>query len=120
MSLLDAKPHTISIRRDTFSRAVGGMGEEVRVAATAYTGIGCWINAAQAREIEEWKRLDIAVTHMLRMDAADGAKFKAGDRIVVTAGPAFVGDVLLYQGGGERSAGLGYLWTIAAEKERTT
>lgn len=118
MSLLDSKPHTISIRRDKFTR--GAFAEDVRTSHTEYTGIGCWINAAQAREIEEWKRLDIVVTHMIRMDVADGQKFKPGDRIVVTAGTAFVGDVLLYKGGGERSAGLGILWTIAAEKERLT
>lgn len=118
MSLLTAKPHTISIRRDTFTRSE--MGEDKRTAATYATGIGCWINAAQAREIEEWRRRDIAVTHMIRMDPADGAKFKPGDRIVVTAGDAFLGDVLLYKGGDERSAGLNLLWTVAAELERTT
>ena len=119
MSLLDCKPHTISIRRDTFTR--GDQGEDVRATPTAvYTGIGCWINAARASEIEEWARKDIRVTHTIRMDPADGAKFLPGDRIVVTAGDAFLGDVLLYQGGDERSAGLNLLWTIAAEKERTT
>jgi hypothetical protein len=118
VSLLDAKPHTISIRRDTFAR--GTMAEDVRTPATYATGIGCWIQAAQAREIDEWRRLDIVVTHMIRMDPADGAKLKRGDRLVVTAGPAFVGDVLLYKGADDRSAGLGILWTAAAEKERTT
>ena len=119
MSLLDAKPHTISIRRDTFARVTGSMGEEKRTAATHATGIGCWVQAATPSEVLEFARRDVRVTHKAFMDMADEVRFAAGDRIVVTAGPTFVNDVLLVKAFGERSAGLDYLGIVYAEEERT-
>ena len=115
VSLLTAKPHTISLERPTFTRS--GMGEAKSTAATAHVGIGCWIQAAPAKEINLWKERAISVSHKIFLDPADFAKFVAGDTVVVTAGPTYVGLRLIYRAGGERSAGLGLLSTAMTDEE---
>lgn len=114
MSLIDQLPHRAAIRRTDYQQdEVGGTR---RTSTVITTGVECWVQNAGMREVEQYAKMDTAITH--KVFFATEVDLRPGDDLVVTGGPSFLGVVLdLRAGPTERSAGLGRLWAAMFEQE---
>jgi hypothetical protein len=113
MSLLNNLPHTVTHTRRKYLRDEY-MGNTTQI-ETLSTGVSAWVQNASQREIEQYQKRDELITH--KVYYASDPSIRPGDRITVTAGPSFVGDVFNYESLTDRSAGLGVLFRIMVNAE---
>ncbi len=115
MSLLTNMPHTVDIQRPTYQRKPGDVGE-LQTNPVVSSGLSAWVQNRSRTEITEFQARDQAITDYVFFHEDPGLQI--GDRIVVTAGPSRVGDILTLIATEERSAGFGVLFGALCELER--
>lgn len=113
MSLIDQLPHTGTHTRPNYDQ--DELGGQVATQETVASGIACWVQNASMAEIAAFQKIDTLITHKVFFAADPG--LLPGDELIVTAGPSFVGAVLLFTAGPtDRSSGLGILYAAMFEE----
>ena len=113
MSLLDSLPHTVTHKRQKYSRDEY-MGNITKT-ETLDTGVNAWVQNASQREVEQYQKRDQLISHKVYYTSAPG--IRPGDVIEVTAGPSFVGKTFYFESLADRSAGLGVLFSVVVNEE---
>ena len=115
MSLLTNMPHTVEIRRPTYQRKPGDLGELQHNPVKA-SNVPAWVQNRSRAELIEFDKRNQKIDEYVFFH--EDPELAIGDRIVVTAGPSRVGDVLKVIAFKDRSAGFGVLFGALCEEER--
>jgi hypothetical protein len=113
-SILDNLPHTASHIRQ--SQANDAYGAPLKTDSTQEDNLSVWIQNASFKEITEFEKDDIKVTHKaLYTDSS--YDFRAGDVLVAATAP-FASHRFFVRAHTERTAGLGWMFVVFLERER--
>lgn len=107
MSLLDNMPH--EGRHERLKYDTGDLIDDVPDPTTLASNLKSWVQTASMQQVNEYAKRGQRITHRVVFQAGDPG-LRVGDRFVVTSGPEYVGEVLKFVAGADRSAGLGVLW----------
>lgn len=113
MSLLDQLPHTFKILRRSY--ILDESGGDVAAETLLATAIPGWFQSATAKEILEYQKKDVVVTHKIYVQTAQDVE--TGDILVALDGP-YEGQRCDFKGQAECTAGLDWGWKIMVENKR--
>jgi len=113
MSLLNNFPHRVTHSTPTYAQSTYGGDSQTWTSAS--TGIEAWVQSASHNEITEYARRNQTITHTVLLLPADADDMSVGDRLTVTTGDAFLGQIFEIRSLGERTSGLNWMWTAAVE-----
>lgn len=118
MSLLSRLPHSGQCQRQR--RTADGVGGD-RLAFEAFgSAVSCWVQPASQREIVEFQKRDMAVSHKVYFTA--DPQLQPGDQLVmadVTANQFYRGKTFDFMSIDEASAGTGILIKAFFDQERS-
>ena len=116
MSLLDNMPHTCEAKIRTRTRGTLGGGKDSF--SQVFTGRACWEQQAGAREISEFAKRDIEVTHKVYFAADPGLLVPEEHILIVTntvSGQTTTLEVST-EPSPDASAGMGVVWKVMAKR----
>jgi hypothetical protein len=118
MTLLDNLPHTAAIRKRSIVQD-DYLGEtETYVNST--TGLSVWVQPASQKEIDEFQRKDISVTHKVYFNTDPTAYFddeeaNAGEYEILPSTGPMANQSLEVRSHAEATAGVGWGWKVMCE-----
>ena len=118
MTLIDNLIHTATIQRRAVA-ATASIGASYTWTSTS-TGVSVWVQVAGQREVNDYARLDMVVTHKVYFNTDPTAYFgndpalSGKYRLLMVGGP-FDGQTFEVRSQAEATAGFGLLWKVMLE-----